>query len=154
MRRERAIEGAELPQVALDQREVHRLLGGDLQEIGHEGGALRRAEAASHIEREVDGDELDMRQRVPQGDPPAFRSAAPPLGHTAGREQLEPRGQRGAGGHGVGEIPCERALAPLSRQRPRGHHLGARLAGQQRGADSLREAVASRSLGNARHALR
>jgi hypothetical protein len=47
---------------------VHRLVGRDRKEIGYEPAPHLRRRSARHVEREVDGDELDVRQRMPQGD--------------------------------------------------------------------------------------
>lgn len=49
---------------------MHRLVGGDGEEIGHEVLAHLRPEPPRHVEREVDGDEFDMGEGMPQGDSP------------------------------------------------------------------------------------
>ena len=65
MRRQRAVITAEQPQMPVEQREMHRLVGGNREEVTHETLSHRPAEAPRHIEREIDRDEFDMRQRVP-----------------------------------------------------------------------------------------
>ncbi len=68
VRGERAVEASERFELPRQQREMHRLVGRDREEIADEILPHFRTEAPGHVEREVDRDEFDMRQRMPQRD--------------------------------------------------------------------------------------
>ena len=57
---------AERTQFAIQQREVHRLVSGNRQEIVGEVAWHSGPEPADDVEREIDSDKFDMGQRVPQ----------------------------------------------------------------------------------------
>src|SRR3546814_20712023 len=78
---------AELAEPPVEQREVHRLVGGNADPVVDEGARKFAAKTPDQIDREVDRDELDMRERVEQRDTPALRPALAALGHPVRREQ-------------------------------------------------------------------
>ena len=99
-------------------------------------GPIVGAEPPRHVEREVDRDEFDVRERVKQRDAAAFRAALAALGHARGRQQFGLRGP----GRPIGHRRRRRRTpagpaASRARRRARRHHLGARIGSQQRGAD-------------------
>ncbi len=108
MRRQSAVIRAQRGELAVEQGEMHRLVGRDAQEIGNKVLAHFATESPGHVERQIDRDKLDMRQRVPQGDSPALRSALSTPGHLRRGQQLQLLGPLGALGHrsrpGFGQI--------------------------------------------------
>ena len=64
VRRQGAVVAAQRAQVPVEQDEMHRLVRRDREEIAYEGLAHFRPEPAGHVERQVDGDEFDMGQRM------------------------------------------------------------------------------------------
>ena len=137
------IKGAERRQLSFEQREVHRLVRRDAQKVIDEAARHRRAEPTDHVERQADRYELDMRQRMPQGDPTLELAASAALGHGRGRKELGPRRAGRRIGHCGIEHGCEASQPPVARDLPRGEHLGARGAGQQRAANGARQAGTS-----------
>ena len=65
MRGEFSVPTAETAQFAREQREMHRFVRRDRQKIADELLAHLAAEAPRHVEREIDRDEFDVRERVP-----------------------------------------------------------------------------------------
>ncbi len=52
-------------ELARQQCEMHRFVGGNREEVAHKIPPCLSAKAPRHIERKVDRDEFDMRQRMP-----------------------------------------------------------------------------------------
>ncbi len=73
-------------QTAVQQCEMHRLVGGHREKVGDEHLAQFCPETPGGIEREVDRRKFDMGQRMPQRDPAALRAAAP--AHAVWRQQF------------------------------------------------------------------
>ena len=135
VRGERAIVAAKRAQPPLEQGEMHRLVGGNREEIADELRAKLCAESPCRIEREVDRRKFDMREGMPQGDPRPFRSAAPALGHAVRGQQRRARGARRVIGHRRIESAVQAPQPPVARNLARRHRLGARIGGEQHGAD-------------------
>ena len=139
MDRQRSVSAIQRFELACDQREMHRLIGGDTQKIIDELPLHCGTEATGHVEREVDGSELDMRQRMPQRDPVTLRTHLAALGHLRGWQQLERSGPSGTIGHGDVEFACQAAQTPVTRHLTRSEDLRCRFAGEERLANCLRD---------------
>jgi len=122
---------------------VHRLVRGDRQPVADEAFAHLAAEPPGHVEREVDRDELDVGERVEQGDSAREGLAAAALGHRRRRQQLGPTGTRRAIGHRRVEREDQRAPPPAPRRVARRAELGGGFGGQQRRPDRLRDGIHS-----------
>ncbi|QYU67188.1 aldo/keto reductase [Leptolyngbya sp. 15MV] len=90
----------------------------------------------------VDCDELDMRERMPERDPPALRAALAALRHLAWREQFGLGGPGGPIGHHDVKARGQPPLTPSARHVARRQCLGPRPGRQQRAADRLRDGQA------------
>ena len=123
---------------------MHRLVRRDTEKVRREFLAHLAAETPDDIERQIDGDEFDMGEGVPQGDPPPLRPTLAALGHLRWRQQIEIVGPGGTIGHGRGviipQIEAQPSQPPGARNLPRSEDFRARLSGQQRRADRVREA--------------
>src|SRR3569623_272984 len=135
MRRERAVAAAERPQAAIEQGKVHRFVGAHRQPIVDELARETLAEPPRHVEREIDRNELDMRERLDQRDPPALRPAlaAPP--HAVGREKFGRGGACGTIGHRAVEDVREPATPPVARHRAGALDLGGGVGGFENRSD-------------------
>jgi hypothetical protein len=51
---------------------MHRFVGRDIEPISNEIRPALSAETPGGIERQIDGDEFDVRERMEQREPPAF----------------------------------------------------------------------------------
>ncbi len=80
-----AVVTAKAFELARQQREMHRFVGGDREKIGNELFAHFLTESTCHIERKVDGDKFDMREAVPQSDSRAFGAVLSALRHSIRR---------------------------------------------------------------------
>src|SRR5437868_3086326 len=85
--RARPIMAVERTQPAVEQCEMHRLVGTHTDPFVDKSAREFRAEAADQVEGQVDRDELDMRQRMQQGDAAPFRPALAAPGHPRWAEQ-------------------------------------------------------------------
>ena len=146
MRREIAIGGTEFGEAGGHQRVVLRLLCGHGNPIVVEPARQRPiGEAGDEVPGEVDGVELDMRERVEQRDAPGDRAAGTALRHVPWWEQ-----QRG---HGTGWTVGRRAAADLDEgAAPPGgcrgsgeSHLRRRLGRGKHGAGGVRQRAARRA---------
>ena len=125
-------------QVAIDQREMHRLVRGNLEEIIDKAASHRAPKPPGHIQRQVNRGKFDMRQGMPQGDPAVLRPLAA-LGHLAGRKQFGPPGPARFVGHGQIEARFQSAKPPVAHQGAGLHHLATGIGFQQCRADCLRD---------------
>ncbi|MBB3975027.1 hypothetical protein GGQ64_000203 [Rhizobium azooxidifex] len=138
MGREIAIIGAERAQPVADQAEVLGLLEGHLHPAVEEGmGHAFGREARDDVEREIDGVELDVRQRVQERDA-ALQRVQRTLLHVLRRHQFRPHRPAGAIGKGRIERGAdgERAGEPAPRRLLRQRRLGVEIGREdrQRGA--------------------
>src|SRR3546814_20156985 len=90
---------AELAEAPVEQREVHRLVGGDADPVVDERPRKFAAKTPNQIDREVDRDEFDMRERMEQRDAAALGPALAAIGHPVRRHQLGFGGPRRPVGH-------------------------------------------------------
>src|SRR5579884_2023145 len=99
MRRKVAVAGAQFPEPPRQQREMFGFLGSDGGPIG-EKGARRHpiGETRDEVPGEIDGVQLDMRQRVQQRDASSQRAEGAALRHFARRTQRRARRPAGAVG--------------------------------------------------------
>lgn len=125
----------ETVELAGQQGKVHRFIGGNRKKIADEAPPHRGPEPASHVEREVDRDELDMGEGVPQRDAAAPGPASAALRHPSGRQQLRVVGPRRLVRHSCIEAPDKAAQWPVACHLPSGEDLCPRLRRQQGGAD-------------------
>ncbi|GAA4251991.1 hypothetical protein GCM10022293_25070 [Azospirillum formosense] len=132
MGRQLAIAGTELVQPLLQHLEMPGLVVGDLHPVvGEALGHPLADEAAHDVPGEVDGVQLDVGQRVEQGDTVLRAAAAPALGHVAGQHQG--RTLRAGGAFRRGQR-AEFGKAPVAPRRgivPRQAHLLQRRRGGQ-----------------------
>ncbi len=135
VRRQGAVVAAQCAQVPIEQDEMHRLVRRDREEIAHEGLAHFRAEPASHVQRQVYGDEFDMGQRMEQRDPASQRLAATASRHVPGCEQLRPVWPSGALWHRLRKGESKPPQPPVARRRAGGANLGIGVARLQRRTD-------------------
>src|SRR5260221_4375010 len=145
MRGEIAIGGAELGETGGHQRVVLRLVAGHGNPIVVEPARQRPiGEAGDEVPGEVDGVELDMRDRVEQRDAPGRRAAGAPLRHVPWREQQRARGtRRTVARRGAADLD-EGAASPSGRCGSGESYLRGRLGHGKDGAGGVRQRVARR----------
>ena len=120
---------------------MHCLVGRDREEIVDEFLSHLLPESSGHVEREIDRDEFDMREAVPQRDARPIRSEFAPLGHPVRWQQFGRIGPCRPVGHGDVKPPGQRAPAPRPRDIAGGEAFGARPGGEQRGTDRCSNAL-------------
>lgn len=136
--RQGAILAAHGPQMPVEQREMHRFISGDFQKIANESLAHPGSKPARHIEREVNGDEFDMGERVEQRDPALERLSAAAARHVTRREQLRvtgPSGPSGPFGHCFGKSESKPPQPPITGSAAGEANLGVGLARSQCGGN-------------------
>ena len=139
MRRMCAIETAQLPQPPVEQNKVHGLIRTDLHPVIGKGCRELAAKSADQIEGQIDSHKFDMGQGVQQGDAVGLGPALASFGHPAGCQKLRMFGTRRGIGHRHVEAVRQSPQPPVTRRRPRRHHLGMGISGQEDGLARLAE---------------
>ena len=127
--REGAIMRSQAAQPACEQREMHRFVCCDREKVGNEARSHLRPEPSGHVEREVDGDEFNMGERMPQRDPPAFGARLVALGHAVGWQQFGLCRPGRTIRHGAVEDEFQFIGHPVTRDRAGGKGLVGRVCG-------------------------
>ena len=125
------ITGTKRAQPPIEQRKVHRFIGADPHPVIDEFARVEIAKPADHIEGEVDGGKLDMRQRMQHCDAVPLRASPPTLRHRRGGQEVGARWPRGSFGHGHIETVVQLTPAPGPGGGAGGPDLEVRLRRQQ-----------------------
>src|SRR5688572_25111690 len=140
MGRQVAILRAQLDQARLQQREVDGFFLAHLHPVVEESARrLPRAEARDDVPGEVDGVQLDMRQRMEQGDALLLAAAGLALGHVARPQQERALRPRRACRRIARYIERRLLSLPIGGERQGARHLVGGLGRQQDLARAVRQ---------------
>ena len=132
MRRQRSIVAAKGAQMPVEQHKMHRFVGSNREKFGHEFPAHFGTETPCDIERQINRDKFNMRQRVEQCDAASQGLCLAAPRHVARCQQVGMLGPPRMIGHRLVEREIQPPQPPIACRRARRHHFLAHVAGAQR----------------------